>query len=434
MTPAFDARRLLLGQLHIPFQHQERVLCGRNSSTEKAVLTSVGPVNDLAWYERGKSWTRLQLPIFKEKGGKELRPDGVAGSNEDSNEEHEELAQSIQRFLTDLGEIKVPQRVISVHAEEARPSAEDISIDGMESEEREAKWGTVTQSKTVAIAGYILQEAEKTSSPRPAKERVVQTPYRAFSHNVPGLLRSLGSLPATETIEPSESLLIHLRPSPWSSSYPNSFPTIEILINIDPLTKTNQLQIVRAIISHRVSDLALPNQLADLRFQRQTSITLQNAANSPSISAFLAQSHLDIRSQRRLITPPSLTLKIPQWTINSDKKITTSSSSETEEEGEVEMEYLFSSLTHRQTLPLCVNGYRAQYTTVEAGKAGGRRGEFQLVMERVPTKEEDTVGFTEPSSAAAGEDKEQPPLSSESEFKHFFNTALDFVRGLEKWV
>ncbi|KAI9794541.1 MAG: hypothetical protein M1816_004428 [Peltula sp. TS41687] len=441
LTLAFDARRLLLSQIHPPSQYQEQVFYERGSKTEKADLTYIGPVNDVPWYERGIPWSRLQLPVYRETDGKGSRRYSVVGVNEGPRK----FARTIHAFLSNMGDLPAPpQGGLSGPAEEHQSPVEETDTVHIESEEREAKWNSTLESKTVVIAGYTLQESEKPSSRQPAKKEQVQISHRTFSHNIPGLLRCLSSLPppVTETISPSESLLIHLQPSPWSSPKPppNSFPSIEILIDIDPVTKTTHPQTVRAILSRRISDLALPDHLADLRFQRRTSITLQNATNSPPINAFLAQSNLDIRSQGRLITPPSMKLKIPRWTIiNDDDKATTTTTTTTasedgggdDDDREIEMEYLFSSLSHHQTLPLRVDGYEAQYTVVEAGKAGGRRGEFELFLERVPTAE----GEEKENEEGEGDQRRPPPPPTpQAEFKTFFDTALAFVRGLRKWT
>ncbi|KAI9817629.1 MAG: hypothetical protein M1832_004633 [Thelocarpon impressellum] len=179
----------------------------------------------------------------------------------------------------------------------------------------------------------------------------------------------------TKTLK--EQIRICLRPSPWSSlprTTITSFPGLEVTLDLSSESKEPRLHAVCATLSEQQVDVMLPYQPADLRFTRRTEFSLEARRPVQSIADFLARSYLNIRGQGRLRTPSTLVVPLPRWALahadaRSDEDVT-------------EVEYLFTGLEHRQTLDIVHEGWRAQYTSVEAGKTGGRRCELRVLMEK----------------------------------------------------
>jgi hypothetical protein len=175
----------------------------------------------------------------------------------------------------------------------------------------------------------------------------------------------------------NEAFHIHLVPSPFSAQMSASAtrgPTIEIILGIDPRTKEYSLSAVQACTHHRVIDLLRPDRACDIRFTSHSYISLDNVDTDENLKAFLDGSSLDLRGQERLRTPSSLKMRLPRWVLTSEKGSEVGDTTEKD----VDVEYMFKALEHRQTIDLTLEGKRAEWVNVEGGITGGRRAEFRM--------------------------------------------------------
>lgn len=204
---------------------------------------------------------------------------------------------------------------------------------------------------------------------------------REFVSLVPGLVRSLEHL-GLETLalgmESKESLLISLAPSFRNTSLPVSFealPDLEIQIAFDNDSQTTSIKDVRTVFK-REFDFLLPQNTVDMRFVRRTCVHSNPEHLNPRISQFIKNSNLDIWGTERLQTPTGLEIEVPSHAFRRRS----GSSNETPKQCLVD--YAFASLEHRSSLsiPFRQAGSWSDltYTSIEAGKIGGRSSSLSL--------------------------------------------------------
>ena len=420
----------------MPSSSKTQAFCGGSTLVDEATLSSVESSDDLPWNEREKSWTRLTSIAHKGTGEdtSQVAPQDVMGS---SDGYHKSLLQSTQDFLRDVQNAPRLKANRTDYEEQGDNTAGIICLESSADSTEVVSWDIVAETSTSVVFGNVLHEVpQPVPDPLPTPQELCRASlrHRAFSFSVPGLLRSVSML--SEQDQPvTESLLIRLKPSPWSivgGARSRLFPDIEVTINVDPHTKETTLTNVEAIVDRRLSDIMLPDKVTDLRFMRQDSVRLRRPHNAGDIINFLAQSSLSLQSQGRLTTPPGLTLSVPSWNVSADADDPASSSHLSTT---TKMEYLFAGLEHRQTLHVVLRGWKGQYAAVEAGKTGGRRGEFRLFMERAPEVYGRGADGTQASDVEQRlEGSSSIPQLQELNFEAFFSTAFHFVDELKKQV
>jgi len=149
---------------------------------------------------------------------------------------------------------------------------------------------------------------------------------------------------------------------------------------VDRKSKELHLTDVAAVLESTASDVMLPNRILDLRFQQKTTahLRIRTLHQLPQISEFLKASQLNL-TRGRLETPPGLTLPIANHLCDN-------SASEVPRKVEgksIDTEYIFGGLEYRNTLTLDFKGWQLLYTSIEGGKADGRRSELSLRPRRV---------------------------------------------------
>lgn len=148
-------------------------------------------------------------------------------------------------------------------------------------------------------------------------------------------------------------------------------PPIEMrfLVQEDNIVK---LKDVLAITSDKRSEVMLPANAIDIRYQDRTTRRLKHSHELESLQDFVSKSIFDLR-KGKMITPPSLKIPI-------DGKILSKESLENVEFTKdcESVQYMFAGLDVRSSISLDWNGWRLIYTSIEAGQAGGRRSELRL--------------------------------------------------------
>ncbi len=204
---------------------------------------------------------------------------------------------------------------------------------------------------------------------------------REFVTLVPGLVNSLENF-GLSSIDPKawdeEFLLIRLMPS-FKNTLPvplEVVPELEIRVFFDESNRTISIRDVRLV--RRIElDLLLPENTMDLRFIRRACVYSRKGGLDAQIKKFVQDSYLDIWGSGRLKTPSGLTISIPPYALGPISDGRSSKSFEQEK-----VEYTFASLEHRCEIgvPFRQPGSWADltYTSIEAGKIGGRRDELGL--------------------------------------------------------
>lgn len=243
-------------------------------------------------------------------------------------------------------------------------------------------WDLNTFTETSAMVGHILYEAPVTNE---VSTKLVQdgAAQRTIFHPAPGnVSRLFGSIPLLHDL-PTTSLVLRFIPSPWTAAGPEvlaSLPPVEMRFTVNPNTKTLRFKDVIAVVESTASDVKLPDRILDIRFQQKTMTRLLGLHHHqlPQISEFIEASQLNLM-RGRLETPPGLILPIATHLYNGP--ILEALKNSVDES--ISADYIFGGLEYRSTLAFDFKGWQLLYTSVEAGKADGRRAELSLRPRRV---------------------------------------------------
>ncbi|KAI9852380.1 MAG: hypothetical protein M1838_000902 [Thelocarpon superellum] len=397
---AEDARRLLLTSLPTPAVNQAYVLCA-GAPKSRGLLYSATSLHGLDWNQRRRHWQRLQYATPKPHALDAGTP-ALAGVDHDG--EH-------QRILSELKDL--------FHL---APSAD---LD--------------TVYQTYAVLGQVLHESSRPStSTSTTVQKLLErrAGNRSFSYSAPGISQFALDLRLVQPL-PTEHLIIRAVPSPWEladGDLGNPPPPLEIVVNVDAVTQEPQLDSVYAIMKESLADLMLPHRAADVRFVHRCYRPVTGPEAARGIAQFFADSQLNIKGRGYLRTPTTLRVKVPRWTSLPMESVESATDGANDE---VEVEYLFAGLDHRQTVELEYDGMRAQYISIEAGRTGGRRCELRLLMEAASASEETEVDETEVDGALSdalgtSSPPTPPPAPPLPSFDSLYQTATRLVDNLPR--
>ncbi len=236
-------------------------------------------------------------------------------------------------------------------------------------------WDRELRYNTSAVFGQLLYP----KSPETGMDITEQIKSRReFLTTVPGLRQFLTEL-RLPSLNQQEEMFIKLIPTPRSASektFVNNLPDLDIRVAIDTESRTTSLHSVRLIVRERQSDILLPNEMMDLRFVAESYLSARKQVD-PRIRDFVAASNLNIWGEDRLKTPASLTISIPPHALQSQ----TGRSNTLPDPGlEIPVNYIFAGLSHRSFLQDEFLKFFMEYSTIEAGRTGGRRDELRLSL------------------------------------------------------
>lgn len=149
------------------------------------------------------------------------------------------------------------------------------------------------------------------------------------------------------------------------------YPSIDLSVELESETRDIKLDSVRFVRDERESDLLLPQEVSDTRFRAYTYFEAHQQID-PEILQFVKASEFDVWSDNRLRTPSKLNIFVPKFVLGQDAR-----ASIKDADG-IEVEYTFASLEYRSLMTTTHQGTRVFFTTIEAGKTGGRRSELRL--------------------------------------------------------
>jgi hypothetical protein len=235
---------------------------------------------------------------------------------------------------------------------------------------------------------------------------VMQTPRNLLT-GVPDLWARLKSV-ITKTPQLHNYLLIRLKPLRVISHQMQDlriFPELELTFSADEQTQTTTLASVRFVRAWRESHLLLPAQASDLRFVARSLIRSSDEID-PAVLDFVANSQLDIFGDGLLHTPGQMALEVPRFACKRWPTAAAHPGSTTPAAGDpaapaldatpsaaysasaesLLVDYSLASLEHYSSLRTTYQGHALQYSTVEAGRTGGRREELRFDLPDLPMK------------------------------------------------
>jgi len=358
------------------------------SKSTNGIMIEYPSTVGLSWRDRLVRWSRWTIPVPKE-----AEKDCTVQNEEVecNNQESIPIAQSSPASQKDS-----PSETSSMPSTHSVYKVKNLS---MLKSGSTAYWDSPDDFDldTSAIMGHVLhcQPPEATA---PLQESALSVnSIRSFSNAVPNISKLLTNAVNLGEVA-REIVVMRFLPDPFSKAVPqclhnhSTFPAVEVRFNVNSETRELFFHSVLAILSTEISDLMLPNSPTDIRFQQRSTAALHVARDNlpEGLSKFCEQSNLtlDFASNGGLTMPPSLTLPCPPfhplWKNPSNE--------DTKNDPETPIDYLFTGLEIRKILPLRFEGWRLLYTSIEAGKAGGRRGELQLRPQRM--KRTDDAGKT----------------------------------------
>jgi hypothetical protein len=179
----------------------------------------------------------------------------------------------------------------------------------------------------------------------------------------------------------------------------SSFPPVEMMFDIaDDEARSVKLKYIQAIVNESKKDVMLPGSAVDLRFQQRTTSRLRRRYIA-QVEDFLKQSNLNLAGNAPLETPPSITLPIssnicrePGFKLLGGKDLKSSKEAGNDIR---DVEYMYTGLEIRRTRAFTYDEWLLLYTSCEAGRAGGSRGELRLRPNKDGKimQEEDLVSF-----------------------------------------
>ncbi len=356
-----DARRLINQIMRIKPSKEWRLLMGAGIRQNRDILVPVDVGTGLSLTERTQQWSRWcsrstrQINLKSQQEGAAVRLNTI-----DNPLDQKPVARALRQFFAaPVDKYETPKETVSHWVS-------NISY-----------WDSV-------LLGQVLFSPLPTKRPRssdPGFQPQLAKRRREFVTLVPGLVRSLedfGMSTTDPTAWDEEFLLIRLIPSFKNSlQVPlEAVPELEIRIFFDESNKTISIRDVR-LVRRTELDLLLPQNTMDLRFVRRACVYSRKGGLDARIKKFVEESNLDIWGSSRLKTPTGLKISIPPHAL---RPASDGHSSEGFERKEVE--YTFASLEHRCEIGVPFRQPDSwadlTYTSIEAGKIGGRRDELSL--------------------------------------------------------
>ena len=199
---------------------------------------------------------------------------------------------------------------------------------------------------------------------------------REFVPLVPGLVHSLGIFQSLK--ERDDFVQIRLSPSPKNLSLPvpvSALPDLEIRVSFGDESKATSIKDVR-LVNRLEKDFLQPHRIVDLRLIREQHVYARNDEIDPCITAFVQNSDLNLQGTERLKTPAGLSLSIPSLAVYPHKDFVP------EKHDTLLVDYTSLGLEIRSSVTVPYEESNSwptlTYTSVEAGRVGGRRDELSL--------------------------------------------------------
>jgi hypothetical protein len=371
-TKADVARRLLLTSSDIANRTKTLRTC--KDTLERPIAVKYHMTNGMSWRDRLRHWVRWTSATSKspkpQKEPGDTSPQQAVVISGTANE-----VESEEPFRASSAELPVSTRL-------SQAEINQMKLQNLKKPSGYVYWDRKTSTATSVIVGHVLHEVPAVPEVA-TKSAVDATAQRTMFHptavNISrlfGIMSLLNNLPKT-------SLVLRFTPSPWTAAGPEvltSLPPVEMHFAVNPTTKELNLKDVLAVVESTASEVMLPDRILDLRFQQRTTTRLRTLHRNqlPQILEFLKASQLNLM-RGRLETPPVLTLPIANHLCNVPESETLQNSVN----GSISAEYIFGGLEYRSTLAFDFKGWQLLYTSIEGGKADGRRGELSLRPRRV---------------------------------------------------
>lgn len=359
---------------------------GDTTNTQKGTFIKYPTSESFSWREGLRDWFRWTTPIRKDSTKSIKTPMRLSLPLQTEDVKHQSVGAEIKS-----------EAIKSKTQPKATNSVSPPSI--LSTTDRGAyHWSKKYFINSSALLGTILHNLpsdSKTWPNKPLPTNLSEKAMHAFATTVPNISRLISSKDV-DAIRPQavESLIMRFMPNPFylpsnvsrpiGSKALTAFPQVEMCFSVDSETDALSLRNVQAVLSTKNSDLMLSDSSVDVRFQQIITSKLRGQGGEDAypggIMEFIKNSNLNIRGSRgvskgKLETPPKLMIPIDSH-LTEDPGFELLGQQRTSIVHDVE--YLFAGLEIHKTMVMGFDDWELEYTSIEAGRANGRRGELRL--------------------------------------------------------
>ncbi|KAI1749308.1 hypothetical protein F4782DRAFT_514124 [Xylaria castorea] len=283
--------------------------------------------------------------------------------------------------------------------ERTEPVEESLeSLPETESPLHPVKWSNVSRTSTVACFGQVLHSYQ-SSNPTPLlSDLLASTDRRLFTPATPhplhvskfGASDSDGSSPLVTTKSTivirfwqcpasDPSVMLTKEASSLAQDAPRA-PALELRLAASD-HEVKGIESFRAITRAHHTDVMLPSSLVDVRFTQTQYETVQalgrgtTLADWAPLADYLGHAVFDL-ANGKLETPPRQRFPVPRRLLTAPPSSV--SADELHPDDLVDVSYEFVGLEFHRSVTLPYEGHQLTYTSIEAGKGGGRRAEVTL--------------------------------------------------------
>jgi hypothetical protein len=264
-------------------------------------------------------------------------------------------------------------------------------------------WSAAVESCVSVSLGLVIHPKSAEVASRIRHIPLEGSDDAVFLHRIPGLLQVLPHLiwNREKVIDVLSFRLLH---NPWKQPGP-AFPEIRLDFEINSLNedeRSAEFKGLYALTKDRSGQVMLPSQVVDLCFKRKKifQAKLDNLENQPDVKQFIEQTKANILDgSGRLRAPGSVLIHVPfavaelttSMRKNSPKNAPPSKPTrvgakvqytlpEVANKTGILAHYHFIGVEHLQIAGYTFEGYPVRYTSVEAGKLGGKYGNLEILM------------------------------------------------------
>ncbi|KAK2626446.1 hypothetical protein QTJ16_003621 [Diplocarpon rosae] len=373
------ARRVLLSSCETAGRVERRLACESSSDKDGAFISTTIP-DSLPWRHRLRDWVRWTAPTGKD----ERLP---------TTSDPEPAVQTAIRTSTSSPEVNGPQKV-----NVDKPSSSTSTA--------HAYWSDEYSTNISSVLGKVLHSS--LARPPAPLGLVGFNQIHTFAAQAPNTSRIINKarLRMRGKGETTETLVLRFLPNPFhvvthlakgkyakkrpfrkrpmGADAMTAFPAIEIRLFIDRQSKEEpKLKDVLAIVHEGTTDVMLPHNNIDLRFQQRTTCQMTPSGISKVITQYLEKCNFALRGRDSLQFPPSVKIPISKHLCRGAGfgllgQELDFGGNEIMSQDVRDVPYLFAGLEIQRSLAFDYKDWVILYCSVEAGKAGGRRTELKL--------------------------------------------------------
>ncbi|KAI0997267.1 hypothetical protein K3495_g10918 [Podosphaera aphanis] len=385
-SPIDDARRLLLTAR--PALNWTKTSLASTDISE-ALPLDYFHLDSLNWWCRIRHWFRWASPIMKATHfpRKGLLPQSSPIHSLDSDTTSPE-----NKIMSET-----PTELIKI--DEANP---------------EIIWSQDYTTNTSATMGAIIHNfPENRPGAEPIPNFDPRTATTEFSTHVPNVTRLLSSAQYVKVRNPGAEVVLKFLPNPFfrlkqkagkrksiTAAVLSTFPPVEIVFRTN-LKKEIRYSHTRAIVRENRTDIMLPQEVVDIQIRQITYSLLLNKVKG--IKNFVSKCELNLQPGGNINIPPTIILPISSYLckdlgdiFKGNKKTSRSKKKKEPRLINQTVEYLFAGLEIQNKLTFNYDTWHINYTYVDAGRSGGRRGELSLrpIKDHKGTAEQEFIDFS----------------------------------------